>query len=405
MRFEQGLVLTLPCGLPVARQSGYTGGMINTPKITLFILLLGTRSLSTAEPQIRLASMAMRPEGSTCHWRLVALVQGDAGRLAKVTPRVDVQGGRLIDSATRPPLWFIHVVADTARVSPRLTLRLPEVSGGSLEVGLPLSLNLADLSWQAWWLGKESKLEDIHAVPKKAGPWRPIRLPKEWQELGLTWVRTHVVIPAAWQGLTLRLNLGAVDDRDVTFFNGRRIGSTDGWDNPRCYAVPQEVIAWGGDNEVAVAVDNIFAGGGLYRGPLELLAGDSPSAHPSFADSGPQDEVRRATPGPVGRRLPLRPMVVRQGVLRYQDGGEVALWGVNYYPQSWEQYRSLQKLGIDHRRSMEEDFDDFQAMGLDVIRIHVFDTEISDAAGNLVRNEHLDLLDAQLTKTALTPLH
>ena len=98
-------------------------------------------------------------------------------------------------------------------------------------------------------------------------------------------------------------------------------------------------------------------------------------------------------------------MVVRQGVLRYQDGGEVALWGVNYYPQSWEQYRSLQKLGIDHRRSMEEDFDDFQAMGLDVIRIHVFDTEISNAAGNLVRNEHLDLLDAQLTKTALTPSH
>jgi hypothetical protein len=32
-------------------------------------------------------------------------------------------------------------------------------------------------------------------------------------------------------------------------------------------------------------------------------------------------------------------------------------------------------------------------MDLDVIRIHVFDTEITDAAGNLVRNEHLDLLD------------
>ena len=42
---------------------------------------------------------------------------------------------------------------------------------------------------------------------------------------------------------------------------------------------------------------------------------------------------------------------------------------------------------------MEEDFEDFQAMGLNVIRIHVFDTEITDAVGNLVRNEHLDLLD------------
>ena len=41
------------------------------------------------------------------------------------------------------------------------------------------------------------------------------------------------------------------------------------------------------------------------------------------------------------------------------------------YPQSWEQYQSLKKLNIDHRQSIDEDFDDFQAMGLDAIRIHV----------------------------------
>ena len=46
-------------------------------------------------------------------------------------------------------------------------------------------------------------------------------------------------------------------------------------------------------------------------------------------------------------------MVVRDGVLCYQDEGEVALWGVNYYPQSWEQYQSLKKLNIDPRRSID----------------------------------------------------
>ena len=135
-------------------------------------------------------------------------------------------------------------------------------------------------------------------MPDTAGPWKPIRLPKEWQELGVTWVRTRVVIPAAWKGLGLRLNLGPVDDRDTTFFNGRRIGSTDGWDKPRNYLIPQDAVAWDRENEIAVAVDNVFAGGGLYRGPLELAAGEPAPTRPWFAAPAQEDEVRRAPPGP-----------------------------------------------------------------------------------------------------------
>ena len=359
----------------------------------LAVLLLTTSALLAAEPRLRIASVSTRLDGPACHWRIVALVEGDTSRFPQLTPEAQVQGANLIHQSARPPLVFLDVAAESPGVSPQLTIRISEVPSCSLDTVLPLSLSLADLPWQACWLGKESKLEGIGAAPEQGGSWKPIRLPKEWQELGVTWVRTRVVVPEAWQELGLRLNLGAVDDRDITFFNGRQIGRTDGWDKPRSYAIPRDTVAWGRENEIAVAVDNGLAGGGLYRGPLELVAGESLSARSSFADRTTQDEARRATPGPVGPRLPLRPMVVRDGVLRYQDGGEVALWGVNYYPQSWEQYQSLKKLNIDHRQSIDEDFDDFQAMGLDVIRIHVFDTEITDAAGNLVRNDHLDLLD------------
>jgi hypothetical protein len=86
-------------------------------------------------------------------------------------------------------------------------------------------------------------------------------------------------------------------------------------------------------------------------------------------------------------------MEVRDGVLRYPDGKEVALWGVAYYPQSFTQYFSLERLGVDRRRSTDEDLDDFVEMGIDVIRIHVFDSEISDGDGNLIENDHLDGLD------------
>ena len=106
-----------------------------------------------------------------------------------------------------------------------------------------------------------------------------------------------------------------------------------------------------------------------------------------------QDEGQRLRPGPIAAPLPLRPIVVRDGILRFAAGGEVALWGVNYYPQSWMEYENLKKLKIDPRRAIDEDLADLQRIGIQMIRIHVFDAEISDAAGNLVRNDHLDVLD------------
>jgi len=70
--------------------------------------------------------VATRLEGSAFHWRVATLVQGDTSRLSQMTPQADAQGARLIHSSTRPPLLFLHVVADTTQVSPRLTIRLAE---------------------------------------------------------------------------------------------------------------------------------------------------------------------------------------------------------------------------------------------------------------------------------------
>jgi hypothetical protein len=93
-------------------------------------------------------------------------------------------------------------------------------------------------------------------------------------------------------------------------------------------------------------------------------------------------------------------MQVKDGVLLYQDGGEVALWGVNYYPQSWHQFDNMKRLGVDMKKAIRDDLDDMRRMDVEVIRIHVFDREISDAAGNLLDNEHLDLLDYLISEAS-----
>lgn len=100
------------------------------------------------------------------------------------------------------------------------------------------------------------------------------------------------------------------------------------------------------------------------------------------------------------------------GVLRWQDdGGEVALFGVNYYtPCQWN-YRDIKALGLSHEKVIEQDVAHFARLGLDALRLHVFDREISDRDGNLLDNDHVRLLDWLIAKakergiyTVLTPI-
>ncbi|MEM1515361.1 MAG: hypothetical protein QXH24_04855 [Candidatus Bathyarchaeia archaeon] len=86
------------------------------------------------------------------------------------------------------------------------------------------------------------------------------------------------------------------------------------------------------------------------------------------------------------------------GVLYYSSGEEVSLWGLNYYVPFAAEYYLLHLLKINHKEVMDKDFEHFAKMKVDVIRMHLFDVEISDEKGNLLQNEHLDLLDYLIKK-------
>jgi hypothetical protein len=100
------------------------------------------------------------------------------------------------------------------------------------------------------------------------------------------------------------------------------------------------------------------------------------------------------------------------GVLRWQDkGAEVSLFGVNYYTPFWHNFPDLKAVGADHRKVIDQDVAHFARIGLDALRLHVFDREISDRDGNLLDNEHLQLLDYLIARakergiyTVVTPI-
>ncbi len=101
-----------------------------------------------------------------------------------------------------------------------------------------------------------------------------------------------------------------------------------------------------------------------------------------------------------------------QGVLRWaDDGGEVALLGVNLYTPFTVDYAELARLGLDHRQAIRDDVAHLRRLGLDCVRIHCFDREFSDAEGNFVDNRHVELLDFLIDEcrrnglyTVLTPI-
>jgi sialate O-acetylesterase len=109
--------------------------------------------------------------------------------------------------------------------------------------------------------------------------WDRIPVPSEWSKIpamgqteGVVWMRTHFVIPEEWLGKTLILELGPVDEMDVTYLNGRKIGASlnmDNWNKNRVYRIlgPQvtQVVF-----TLAIRIVNTHGEGGLFGTPDQL---------------------------------------------------------------------------------------------------------------------------------------
>ena len=86
--------------------------------------------------------------------------------------------------------------------------------------------------------------------------------------------------------------------------------------------------------------------------------------------------------------------VDNKGVIRDARTRQEGAWfGVNYTAPFAHAYRQLHRLGADIKQTIDKDTYHLARMGVNAYRIHVWDYEITDAEGNLLSNEHLDLFD------------
>lgn len=127
--------------------------------------------------------------------------------------------------------------------------------------------------------------------------------------VGYAWYVREFDIPEDFVVGTYQMPIGYLDEGDITFINGVKIGSTgmtedtwkfesDQWDTYRSYEVSSDILNFGGKNYVAVLAHNRSGDGGWYKGHPGLYsqaAYNKLNSTPSIlADSNPAKLVEKA---------------------------------------------------------------------------------------------------------------
>jgi type 1 glutamine amidotransferase/glucose/arabinose dehydrogenase len=193
-------------------------------------------------------------------------------------------------------------------------------------------------SWQAKW---QLALDELHADPAPFADsdvddsdWIPGSIPGHVNAFGIEdgvdgifWHRVPIQIPPAWKGQDLVISLGMIDDHDVTYFNGVEIGRTDGWQSPRRYEIPGELVRTG-PNVLAIRCIDGSGPGGVH-GDADTLY-----LHPK----GRSDD-RRSLAGPARLKLAsqARDMPAQHRPSYLYNGMLHALRGVPFAGVIWYQ--------------------------------------------------------------------
>jgi len=99
--------------------------------------------------------------------------------------------------------------------------------------------------------------------------WPQMSLPSLWEQRqlgdldGVVWFRKTIDVSPGDEGKEAVLELAMIDDNDVTYVNGVKVGETNSYNQHRKYSVPTGVLK-SGKNLISVRVEDTGGGGGIY---------------------------------------------------------------------------------------------------------------------------------------------
>ena len=105
--------------------------------------------------------------------------------------------------------------------------------------------------------------------------WSQMNLPGLWEQKGLddldgvVWFRRSINISSADAGKEATLELAMIDDNDITYVNGVKVGATNSYNTKRKYIIPAGVLKEG-KNSIAIRVEDTGGGGGVYGDQADM---------------------------------------------------------------------------------------------------------------------------------------
>lgn len=246
----------------------------------------GNEALHSANDRIRqvtiprLAAVAPRADFEhALEWKIAGPnTTGDFSAVCYYTARelqktVNVPMGLVVSSwgGTRIETWLSQA-------------KLRELGGNDEKLDLlteyatdkPAAMRHWGESFQKWWLAQPATQGKQPWAPSKpeAADWKPApSVEKNWEEWGvpalteydgMMWFRARVTLTKAQAAQAATLAIGTVDDVDITWVNGRAMGSGFG-DGEHAYPVPAKLLK-AGENVIVLNVFDMWGTGGL-EGP------------------------------------------------------------------------------------------------------------------------------------------
>ena len=115
-----------------------------------------------------------------------------------------------------------------------------------------------------------------YAEGYNSSSWKTFDAPNLWKDMelsgvdGSVWFRKEFTLDSKWNGKAATLRLAMVDDLDTTWINGKLIGTTNGWNLPREYQVPANILK-PGKNVIAVRIIDYQGDGGIHGDKNDLF--------------------------------------------------------------------------------------------------------------------------------------
>ena len=174
-------------------------------------------------------------------------------------------------------------------ISPDAIATLPSekefIEQGKSIMGTRLDVDSLRGIWCTQIDEKERGFSGKKAVWAEAGfddsSWKMIHVPGDLSKMGFpdfdgsVWFRTTFDMPESFVGHEVVLKLGTIDDNDITYLNGRKIGETIGYPTERKYVIPARLVK-AGKNQLTVRCVDTHGSCGIMgcSGKVELACGD-----------------------------------------------------------------------------------------------------------------------------------